>query len=156
MCACLSEQTVAGTRGCTLHAPSKHRRRHAWMWIENRPAADAESDWEVQSLFDDIEYQKGGSVLRMLWDYMSSSYYASSRLPAGAQPGHDDNVSLRLAHLCLHTLPLSPSMTVHRLNAHRSTEASGQQSPTEEVDLSQKLLEILLGFPDTSPDVGAS
>ncbi|CAL5229420.1 g12742 [Coccomyxa viridis] len=53
--------------------------------------ADAGSDAEVQSLFDDIEYQKGGSVLRMLWNYMSSSHYASSRLPADVQPRHDEN-----------------------------------------------------------------
>ena len=51
--------------------------------------ADAASDMEVQALFDDIEYQKGGSVLRMLWNYMSSSHYDSARLPANVQPGHD-------------------------------------------------------------------
>ena len=68
--------------------------------------ADAGSDAEVQSLFDDIEYQKGGSVLRMLWNYMSSSHYASSRLPADVQPRHDENVRpLGLLHMCSHTLP---------------------------------------------------
>jgi len=55
--------------------------------------ADAASDAEVQGLFDDIEYQKGGAVLRMLWNYMSSSDYANSRLPPDVQPGHDDDVS---------------------------------------------------------------
>jgi len=47
----------------------------------------------VQGLFDDIEYQKGGAVLRMLWNYMSSNDYANSRLPEDVQPGHDDDVS---------------------------------------------------------------
>ena len=58
---------------------------------DERPstAADAASDMEVQALFDDIEYQKGGSVLRMLWNYMSSSHYASSRLHANVPLGHD-------------------------------------------------------------------
>ena len=68
--------------------------------------ADAGSDAEIQGLFDDIEYQKGGSVLRMLWNYMSSSHYVSSRLLADVQPGHDDNVSPPgLPNMCLHKLP---------------------------------------------------
>jgi hypothetical protein len=56
--------------------------------------ADAESDAEVQALFDDIEYAKGGAVLRMLWNYMSSDHYASSRFPANVPLGHDINVRL--------------------------------------------------------------
>ena len=44
---------------------------------------------EVQALFDDIEYQKGGSVLRMLWNYMSSAHYASAQLPTNVPMGHD-------------------------------------------------------------------
>ena len=44
---------------------------------------------EVQALFDEIEYQKGGAVLRMLWNYMASAHYASARLPANVQLGHD-------------------------------------------------------------------
>ncbi|CAK0787201.1 hypothetical protein CVIRNUC_010417 [Coccomyxa viridis] len=65
--------------------------------ISDPTNADAASDMEVQALFDDIEYQKGGSVLRMLWNYMSSSHYDSARLPANVQPGHDvfeDNMTL--------------------------------------------------------------
>ena len=81
------------------------------MWTKDSFVADAESDWEIQGLFDDIEYQKGGSVLRMLWDYMSSSHYASSRLPADTQPGHDDNVSSSgLSYLCLHPMPCQQSL----------------------------------------------
>ena len=48
----------------------------------------------MQALFDDIEYAKGGAVLRMLWNYMSSAHYASSRLPANVPLGHDVNVRL--------------------------------------------------------------
>ena len=88
-----------------LQAPSENLYGCAWMWTEGCPVADAESDWEIQSIFDDIEYQKGGSVLRMLWDYMSSSHYASSRLPADRQPGHDDNVSASCTQdECMHPL----------------------------------------------------
>lgn len=56
--------------------------------------ADAESDREVQALFDDIEYAKGGAVLRMLWNYMSSDHYAIARLPANVPLGHDNYVRL--------------------------------------------------------------
>ena len=61
--------------------------------IEAR-CADAESDREVQALFDDIEYAKGGAVLRMLWNYMSSDRYAIARLPANVPLGHDICVRL--------------------------------------------------------------
>ena len=53
----------------------------------------------MQALFDDIEYGKGGSVLRMLWNYMSSAHYASARLPPDTQPGHAANVSPQLHHI---------------------------------------------------------
>ena len=46
----------------------------------------------MQAIFDVDEYQKGGSVLRMLWDYMSSTAYASARLPAPGSFGHGANV----------------------------------------------------------------
>ena len=49
--------------------------------------ADAASNREVQALFDDIEYAKGGAVLRMLWNYMSSDHYAIARLPANVAAG---------------------------------------------------------------------
>ena len=50
----------------------------------------------------------------------------------------------------------TPSMTVPGLNARSSTEDPGQQSPMGEVDLLQKLLEVLLSFPDRSLAVGAA
>ena len=50
----------------------------------------------------------------------------------------------------------TPSVTVPRHIAHSSTGASGQQNPMGEVDLLQKLLEVLLSFPDRSLAVGAA
>ena len=44
-----------------------------------------------------MQYQKGGSILRMLWDYMSSAHYASARLPAPGSHGHDANVGSHCA-----------------------------------------------------------
>ena len=80
------------------------------MWNLNSCHADASSDAEVQSLFDDIEYQKGGAVLRMLWTYMSGSHYASSRLPSRVQPGEDLSVSACLnSHQQLQAHPSVPN-----------------------------------------------
>ncbi|CAL5224048.1 g6673 [Coccomyxa viridis] len=50
----------------------------------------------------------------------------------------------------------TPSMTVPRHIAHSSTGAFGHQSPMREVDLLQKLLEVLLSFPDRSLAVSAA
>ena len=50
----------------------------------------------MQAIFDVDEYQKGGSVLRMLWDYMSSTAYGSARLPDPGSFGHDANVRVLL------------------------------------------------------------
>lgn len=53
---------------------------------------DADNDTEAENIFDNIEYRKGGSLLRMLWNYMSSDYYKSSRLPDGFQTAHSHDV----------------------------------------------------------------
>ena len=39
-----------------------------------------------------IDVQKGGSILRMLWGYMSSAGYSSARLPGPGSSGHSANV----------------------------------------------------------------
>ncbi len=70
--------------------------RHLRLTDSGVRCADADSNREVQALFDDIEYAKGGAVLRMLWNYMSSHHYTSSRLPANVPLGHDTYV--RLSH----------------------------------------------------------
>ena len=69
-----------------------HGAPYTKQFVRHFIAADAASDMEVQALFDDIEYQKGGSVLRMLWNYMSSAHYAGSKLPKNVLLGHDVHV----------------------------------------------------------------
>ncbi|EIE20598.1 hypothetical protein COCSUDRAFT_44006 [Coccomyxa subellipsoidea C-169] len=60
-------------------------------------SSDAENDTEVSAIFDNVEYRKGGSVLRMLWNYMTSDDYKSSKLPPDYQTAHsqdEDNATL--------------------------------------------------------------
>ena len=62
---------------------------------------DAANDNEVERMFDVDEYQKGGSILRMLWDYMSSAGYSSARLPGPGSSGHSADVGCLLLQLSL-------------------------------------------------------
>jgi hypothetical protein len=56
--------------------------------------ADAANDMEAEGLFDDIEYRKAGSVLRMLWNYMTSKEYVNPNLPPITGPGHAADVTI--------------------------------------------------------------
>ena len=62
--------------------------------------ADAENDTEVSAISDNVEYRKGGSVLRMLWNYMTSDDYKSSKLPPDYQTAHSQDV--RHTNPCMH------------------------------------------------------
>ena len=42
--------------------------------------ANTASSAEVHALFIELEYAKGGAVLRILWKYMTSDHYAIARL----------------------------------------------------------------------------
>lgn len=54
---------------------------------------DATNDTQAEQIFDNIEYRKGGSILRMLWNYMGSEEYRSTHFPPIMGPGHAANVS---------------------------------------------------------------
>ena len=52
----------------------------------------------MERIFDMDEYQKGGSILRMLWDYMSSAGHSSARLPGPGSSGHSADVC-QISHI---------------------------------------------------------
>ncbi|KAK9917789.1 hypothetical protein WJX75_008280 [Coccomyxa subellipsoidea] len=85
--------TAEPTQCVVLHAMGMTIDSTTAVYPNGSQGEDAANDTEAEQIFDNIEYRKGGSVLRMLWNYMASDDYKSSRLSADHQTAHSQDSS---------------------------------------------------------------